>query len=190
MNTIDIGSQSVQSPYEGGGLQRSCCPFLLVLKEWAGDPLRATRCFACNGVWLCAAECRRRLYFTTSPYPHLEVNKDGTSYLIGCSPPMPRCYGPELLVEPARAVPSSAAAEYRAACTVHSAALCATATPAFPAAPGRTSGGVPTAPGPTPCIQQLRCTPRVVVVELAASHRIVAMPLEPPVPAAPVKWRW
>ena len=52
------------------------------LQECARDPLRANRCPACNAVELFPAECRRRLYFATSPYPHLELNKEGTSYLM------------------------------------------------------------------------------------------------------------
>ena len=52
------------------------------LQECARDPLRANQCPACNPVGLCPADCRRRLYFATSPYPHLELNKDGTSYFI------------------------------------------------------------------------------------------------------------
>ena len=92
------------------------------LQECARDPLRHP---ACNGVGLCPAwECWRCLYFATSPYPHLEVNKDGTSYLIRCGLPMPRWYRPQLLVGPARAaapaVPNPAAPEYRKAYAVHS----------------------------------------------------------------------
>ena len=160
------------------------------LQECARDPLRANRCPACNAIGLCPAECRRRLYFATSPYPHLVLNKDGTGYFIRCGLPMPRWYRPETLVGPARAatpaVPNSAAPEYRTAYAVHSAALPVAATPALPAPPGPTSGGVPTAPRPTCRIQHLTWTPSVVVVEPGASDRIVAMALQPPVPAAPV----
>ena len=125
-----------------------------------------------------------------SPYPHLELNKDGTSYFIRCGLQMPRWYRPELLVGPARAstpaVPNSAALEYRTAHAVHSAALPVAATPALPAPPGPTSGGVSTAPEPTRCIQHLTRSPSVVVVEPGASQRIVAMALQLPVPAARV----
>ena len=127
-------------------------------QECARDPLRANLCPACNAVGLCPAECRRRLYFAMSPYPHLELNKNGTSYFIGCGIPMPRWYRPELLVGPARAssaVQNPAAPEYRTAYAVHSAALPIAATPALPAPPGLTSRGVPTVPGPTRCIQLL-----------------------------------
>ena len=103
---------------------------------------------------------------------------------------MPRWYRPELLLGPARAaapaVPNPPAPEYRTAYAVHSAALptaCA-ATRALPAPPDSISGGVPTAPGPTRCIQQLTWTPSVVVVEPGASERILAMALQRPVPAA------
>ena len=160
------------------------------LQECARDPLRANRCPACNAVWLCPAECRHPLYFATSPYPHLELNKDGTSYFIRCCLPMPRWYRPELLVGPARAaapaVPNSAAPEYRAAYAVHSAALPVAASPVLPAPPGPTFDGVPTAPGSTRCIQQLTWTPSIIVVEPRASEQIVAMALHPPVPTAPV----
>ena len=129
------------------------------LQECVRDPLRPNRCPARNAVGLCPAECRRRLYFATSPYPHLELNKDGTSYFIRCGLPMPRWHRPELLVGPARAaapaIPNPAAPEYRTAYVVHSAPLLIDATPALPASPGPTPGGVPTAPGPTRCIQQL-----------------------------------
>ena len=74
------------------------------LQECARDPLRANRCPACNAMGLCPADCRRRLYFAMSRYPHLELNKDGTSHFIRCGLPMPRWYRPELLVGPARAV--------------------------------------------------------------------------------------
>ena len=50
------------------------------LQECARGPLRANRCPACNATGLCPADCRRRLYFATFPYPHLELNKGGTSY--------------------------------------------------------------------------------------------------------------
>ena len=127
--------------------------------------------------------------FLHVPYPHLELNKDGTSYFIRCGLPMPRWYRPELLVGPARAaapvVPNPAAREYRTAYAVHSEALPIAATPALPALPGPTSAGVPMAPGPTRCVQQLTWTPSVVVVEPGASARIVAMALHPLGPAAP-----
>ena len=159
------------------------------LRDCARDPLRATRCPACNAVGLCPAGCRRRLYFATPPYPHLELNKDGTSYFIRCGLPMPRWYRPELLARPARtaatAVQNSAAPEYRTAYAVHSATLPIAATPALPAPPDPTSGGVPTASGPIRCIRQLTWTPGVVVVEPLASERIVAMTLHPPDPATP-----
>ena len=48
------------------------------LQECAWDPLRANCCPACNAMELCPADCRRRLHFATSPYPHLELNKNGT----------------------------------------------------------------------------------------------------------------
>ena len=73
------------------------------LEEGARDPLCANRCPACNAVGLCLADYRRRLYFAISPYPHLELDKDGASYFIRCGLPMPRWYRPELLVGPARA---------------------------------------------------------------------------------------
>ena len=74
------------------------------LQECARQALRANRCLACNAMGLCPADCRCRLYFATFPYPHLELNKDGTSYFIRCGLPTPRWYRPELLVGPARAV--------------------------------------------------------------------------------------
>ena len=37
------------------------------LQECARDPLRANGCPACNAAGLCPADCRRRLYFATSP---------------------------------------------------------------------------------------------------------------------------
>ena len=136
-----------------------------------------------------SAYCRRLLYFAAS-YPHLELNEDGTSYFVRYGLPRPRWYRPELLVGPARAatpaILNSGAPEYRTAYAVHSAALPVAATPALPAPPGPTSGGVPTVPGPTRCIQQLTRTPSVVVVEPGASDRIVPMALQPSVPAAPV----
>ena len=49
------------------------------LQECARGPLRGNRCPACSAVGLCPADCRRRLYFATSPYPQLELNKGGTS---------------------------------------------------------------------------------------------------------------
>ena len=131
--------------------------FAKYLQEYARDPLRANRCPACNAVGLCPADCRRRLYFVTSPYPHLELNKDGTSYFIRCGLPMPRWYRAELLVGPARAaapaVPNPAAPEYRAAHAAHSAALLRAATPALPARSDPTPAGAPMAPGPTRCVQ-------------------------------------
>ena len=159
------------------------------LQKCARDPLRANRCTACNAVGLCPSDCRRRLYFATSPYPHLELNKDGTSYFIRCGLPMPRWYRPELLVGLARAaapaVPTPAAREYRTAYAVHSAALPIAAGPALPAPPHPIPAGVPKGTGPTRCIQQLTWTPSVVVVEPGASERIVAMALHTPGPAAP-----
>ena len=159
------------------------------LQECARDPLRANRRPACNAVGLCPADCRRRLYVATSPYPHLELNKDGTSYFIRCGHPMPRWYRPKLLVGPARAaahaVPTPAAPEYRTTYAVHSAALPIAATPALQTLRGLASGWGPTARGPTRCIQQLTWTPSVVVVEPDASERIMAMALHPPGPAAP-----
>ena len=68
---------------------------------------------------------------------------------------------------------------------VHSAALPIAASPALPAPPGPTSGGVPTAPWPTRCIQQLMWTPSVVVVEPRASERIAPMALHHPEPSEP-----
>ena len=65
----------------------NCTKFL---QECARDPLRANRCPACNAMGLCPADCRRHLYFATSPYSHLELNKHGTSYFIRCGLPMPR----------------------------------------------------------------------------------------------------
>ena len=105
--------------------------------------------------------------------------------------PMLLWYRPELLVlvGPARAaarvVQNPAAPEYRTAYIVHSAALPIAVTPALPAPRGPTTGGVPTAPRPTRCIQQLTWSPSVVVVEPGASARIVAMALHPRVPQRP-----
>ena len=159
------------------------------LQECARDPLRANRCPACNAVGLCPADCRRRLYFATSPYQHLELNKGGTSYFIRCGIPMPRWDRPELLVGPARAaapaMPTPAAPEFRMAYAVHSAALPIVATPALPAPPAATLVGVPTTPEPTRCIQQLTWTPSIVVEEPGASERIVTMALHLPGPTAP-----
>ena len=128
------------------------------------------------------------MYFATSLYPHLELNKDGTSYFIRCGLPMPRWYRPELLVGPARAtapaVPNPAAPEYRAAYAVHSAALPCAATPALPAPPDPTPAVAPTAPGSTRCVQQLTWTPSIIVMELGASEGIVSMALHSATSAA------
>ena len=135
-----------------GHRQKNCAKYL---QECVRDPLRANRCPACNAAGLCPADCRRRLYFATSAYPHLELNKDGTSYFIRCGLPMPRWYLSELLVKAARAAapaePNPEDPEYRAAYAVHSAALPCAATPALPAH----SASAPTAPGLTRCVQQL-----------------------------------
>ena len=183
-STADAGWNPCFACDQTGHRLMNCAKYL---QECARHPFRANRCTACNAVGLCPAECRRRLYFATSPYPHLEVNKDGTSYFIRCGLPMPRWYRPELLVGPARvaapAVQNRAAPEYRTAYAVHSAAIAIAATPALPAPPGPSSGGVPTEPGPTRCIQQLTWTLSVVVMEPGASERIVAMALRPPGPA-------
>ena len=142
-----------------------------------------------SAVWLCPADCRRRLYFAMSPYPHLELNNDGTSYFTRCGLPMPRWYRPELLIGPAGAaaptVPNPAAPEYRTAYAMHSEALPIAATPALPVPSNPIPVGVRTAPGPTRCIQQLAWTPSVVVVEPGASERIGTMALHPPGTAAP-----
>ena len=124
-----------------GHTQMNCVKYL---QECARDPLSANRCPACNAVGLCPAECRRLLYFATSPYLHLELNQDGTSYILRCGLPISRWYRPELLVGPARAtapaLQNPAAPEYRTAYAVHSAALPIAATPALPAPLGPTSG--------------------------------------------------
>ena len=59
------------------------------------------------------------------------------------------------------------------------------ATPALPDPPNSTPVGVPTAPGPTRCIQQLTWTPIVVVLEPGVSKRIVTMALPLLCPSAP-----
>ena len=131
------------------------------LQACARHPLRASGYPTCNARGLCPADCRRRLYFATSPYPHVELNKDGTSYFIRCGLPRPRWYQPELPVGPARAAapaaPISAAPDYRTAYAVHSAALPNGATSALPDPPDPTPVGAPTAPGAIHCIQQHRC---------------------------------
>ena len=67
------------------------------LQDCARAPFGASRCPACNALGLCPADCRRRLYFATPPYPHLELNKTGTSYFSRCGLQMSRWYRPELL---------------------------------------------------------------------------------------------
>ena len=184
--TASVGWSPCSACRQTGHRLSNCAKYL---QECARDPLRGNLCPACNAVGLCSTDCRRRLYFATSPYPPLQLSKYGTSYFIRCGRPMPRWYRSELLVGPAHAaapaVPNPAAPEHRAAYAVHSPALRAAATPALPAPRGPASGGVPTAAGPICSIQQLTCTPSVVVLEPGASERIVAMALHPPVPAAP-----
>ena len=74
-------------------------------QECARDRLRDNRCPARNTAGVCPADCRRRLDFATSPFPHLELNKFRTSHFIRCGLPMPRWYHSELLVDPAHAAP-------------------------------------------------------------------------------------
>ena len=148
------------------------------LQECARDPLRANRCPACSAVGLCPADCRRRLYFATSSYPHLELNKNGTSYFIRCGLPMPRWYRPELLVGPARAVTPAmsnpSVPEYRAAYAVRAAALPHTATPAVPAPPAPTPTSVPTEKALTRCVQHLTWSPGVFVMDPSSAERVIA----------------
>ena len=138
---------------------------------------------ACKAVGLCPADCRRRLYFATSPYPHLELNKDGTSYFIRCGLPMPRWYRPQLVVGPARAalpaMPNQAVPEYRAAYPVRAATLPHPATPALPAPPTSTPTSVLTEAGPTRCVRQLMWTPGVFVMDPGSAERVIATALRP-----------
>lgn len=116
-----------------------------------------------------------------SPFPHLELNKDGTSNFIQSGLPMPRWYRPELLLGPARAVPPAAthpsAPEYRAAYAVYIATLPPVAAPALPVPPNAAPVGVLMTPGPTRYIQQLTWTPGVTAMEPALPKRIVMMAL-------------
>ena len=157
------------------------------LQECARDPLRASHCPACNAMGLCPADCRRRLYFATSAYPHLELNKDGTSYFIRCGLLMPRWYRPELLVGPARAVPPAmpnpAVPEYRAAYAVRSAALPDAAAPALPAPPAATPTSVLTEAGPTRCIRQLTWAPGIFLTDPGSAERVIAAAPRPAVAA-------
>ena len=157
------------------------------LQECARDLLRANCCPACNAMWLCPADCRRRLYFATFPYPLLELNKEGTSYFIRCGLPMPRWYRPELLVGSARAVspamPSPAVPEYRAAYAVRSAALPHAAAPASPAPPATSPTSTPTEAGPTRCVRPLTWTPGFFVMDPGSAKRALPRGLRPTVAA-------
>ena len=101
---------------------------------------------------------------------------------------MPRSYRPELLVGPARAgtpgAPNPAVPEHGTACAAHSSPLPIAAAAVLPAPPNSTPSGVPTAPKPTRCIQQLTWTPSVVLMEPGASERIVTTAIHPRCPAA------
>ena len=153
------------------------------LQECARGPLRANRCPACNAMRLCPGDCRRRLYFTTSPYPPLELSNGGMRYFIRCGLPMPRRYRPGLLVGPPRAVspamPSPAVPEYRAVYAVCSAALPHAAAPALPVPPAT----IPTSPsreaGPTRCVRQLTWTPGVFVMDPGSAGGVLATALRP-----------
>ena len=151
------------------------------LQECAREPLRANRCPACNARGLYSADCRRRLYFATSPYSHLELNNDGMSYFIRCGLPMPPWYRPEVLVGPARAVspamPSPAVPEYRASYVVHSAALPHGVAPALPAPPVTVPTSTSTETNPTRCIRQLTWTPRVLVMDPGSAERVLSTAL-------------
>ena len=155
------------------------------LQEGARDSLRANRCPACNAMGLCPAACQGRSYFATSPYPHLELNKDGTSYFIRCGFPMPRWYRPELLVGRAQAVspatPSPAVPERRAAYAVRSAALRHAAAPALPAPPTTMPTSALTEAGPTRCVRQLTWPPGVFVMDPGSAERVLATTLRPAV---------
>ena len=151
------------------------------LQECARDPLRANRCPACSAMGLCPADCRRRLYFVTSPYPHLELNKDGTSYVSRCGLPMPRWCRPEFVVGPARAVspamPSPAVPEYRASSAVHSAALPDGAAPALPAPPATIPASTPKEAAPMRCVRQLTWIPGVFVMDPDSAERVLSTAL-------------
>ena len=153
------------------------------LQECARDPLRASRCDACSAAGLCPADCRRRLYFATSPYPNLELNKDGTSYFIRFGLPMPRRYRPELPVGPAQAILPAmlnpAFPEYRAAYAVRAATLLHSATPALPSAPALTPTSILTEPRPTRCARQLTWTPSVFVMDPGSAERVSEAALRP-----------
>ena len=153
------------------------------LQKCAREPLRANRCPACNALELCPADCSRRLYFATSPYPHLELSNKSTGYFIPCGFPVSRWYRPELLVGLARAVPpamsSSATPGYRAACAVHAAALPHAASPALPAPPAATQTSALPEPGPTRCVRQLTWMPSVIVVEPDSAEQVITSALSP-----------
>ena len=59
------------------------------LQERAQDSFRRCRFPACSPMGLRPADCRRRLYFAACPYPHLELNKDCTSFYSVQSPDAP-----------------------------------------------------------------------------------------------------
>ena len=161
--TFDLSSSSGASGWnpcfacgQTGHRLMNCTKYL---QECARDPLRANCCPACNAVGLYSADCRRHLYFATSPYSHLELNKNGTSYFIRCGLPMPRWYRPELPVGPEKAVPPAmpnpAVPAYRAAYAVRAAATPHPATPALPAPPVSTPTSVLKEAGPARCVRQL-----------------------------------
>ena len=60
--TASVGWSPCFSCGRTGHRLMSCAKYL---QECARDPLRTNRCFACNAVGLCPADCRRRLHFAT-----------------------------------------------------------------------------------------------------------------------------
>lgn len=50
------------------------------LQECARDRQRANRRRGCTSARLWPADCRRRLHFPLTPYPHLDLNRESTSF--------------------------------------------------------------------------------------------------------------